>query len=318
MTATTAAQQTPAMEMPKSWFSQKGYLQGVFWITLVALTSNLNDILMRIAGGRLPSMEITFFRYFFAVLTLLPLMIRHRSFAFQTQRPLLHIVRSVLLFAAIACWSKGLTMVPLAIVSTIALTIPLFVLPMAAIFLKETVGWQRALATLVGFTGIFVVVLSDQSSGASLMTQLFSAEHGSIYLLCAAVCFALSDILNKKYVSKEPHLSMLFYIALGTACIGFYPAWNVWVAPTMQEILYLVCLGAGGNMILYFILKAFSAADVSALAPYRYTELFFALIFGYAFFHEIPNSLSFVGTGIIVLSTASIAYYEISSARKKR
>ena len=49
-----------------SWFSQKGYPQGVFWILLVSLISNMNDILMRLTGPTLPGIEIIFFRYFFA------------------------------------------------------------------------------------------------------------------------------------------------------------------------------------------------------------------------------------------------------------
>ena len=308
---------TPSHDRTKQplWFFRRGYLQGVFWITLVALTSNLNDILMREAS-RLPAQEVTFFRYFFAVMTLLPFMLMNARTAFKTERPLLHAIRSLLLFGAIFAWAAAVKLVPLAVMSTFALTVPIFVLPMAAVFLKEKVGWQRTLATLVGFAGIFTVVYGT-SDDVSFLDSLMTLNNGTWYLMFAALLFAMSDIVNKKYVSKESNLSMLFYIALGTAIFAFWPAKNVWIAPTTEEMILLFTLGAGGNLILFFLLKAFSATDVSALAPYRYTELFFAGLLGYLFYKEVPTFWTFIGAGIIIVSTASIAYYEIYQGRKK-
>lgn len=298
------------------WFANKGYLQGVFWINMVALTSTLNDILMRLAGSCLPSIEITFFRYFFAVLTLIPFMFLSGSAAFRTDRPLLHVIRSLLLFGAMVCWSKAVVLVPLAVVSTIALTIPLFVLPLAAIFLKERVGWQRTLGTLGGLLGILVVVISHHKN-EGIFTLASFLNNGVIYLLIAAIFFAVSDIINKKYVQKESSLSMLFYIALGTASIAAYPASQVWVTPGSFELLILACLGGGGNLILFFLLRAFAATDVSALAPYRYTELIFATLLGFLLFQELPIPVFWLGSLIIVCSTAAITYYEINTRSKK-
>lgn len=305
---------TPLPAKCLKWFTQKGYLQGVFWITLVALTSNTNDILMRLAGANIPPFEVTFFRYFFGVVTLLPVMLYHRKTAFATQRPLLHIIRSILLFGAIVCWSTAVTMVPLAVVSTLALTVPLFVLPMASFLLKERVGWQRTLATLTGFCGIFLVVYAS-TSDESLWQSLLQLNNGTLYLIIAALFFALSDILNKKFVSKESDLSMLFYIALGTAAIAFIPAYQNWVPLSSSEIFYFLCLGAGSNLILYFLLRAFASTEISALAPYRYTELIFATFFGIALFGEIPTQWFWIGATIIVISTAAISYYEIQQRK---
>jgi len=315
MTATTTASPSISLETPqKLWFFRKGYLQGVFWITLVALTSNLNDILMREAS-RLPAQEITFFRYFFAVITLLPFMLANAKTAFKTERPMLHAIRSMLLLGAIFAWAAAVKLVPLAVMSTFALTVPIFVLPMAAVFLKEKVGWQRTLATLVGFAGIFTVVYGS-STDTDFFNSLLTLNNGTWYLMFAALLFAMSDIVNKKYVSKESNLSMLFYIALGTAIFAFFPAKLAFEMPTLKEFGLLFILGAGGNLILFFLLKAFSATDVSALAPYRYTELFFAGLFGFLFYSEVPNSWTFIGAGIIICATASIAYYEIHQNKK--
>lgn len=291
------------------WFNRTGYLQGVFWIVVVALISSSNDVLMRLTGTRLPSMEISFFRFFFSFMILLPIMLFQGGQAFQTSRPGLHILRGLLGFGAVAFWCAGINMVPLAVVSTLALTVPLFVLPMAIVFLGENVGWQRAAATLSGFFGIAIIV-NGTSQTQDAIQSIQSLDKGTLFLVAATILFACSDILNKKMVVKESNLTMLFYFAAGTSLCGAIPAYIVWEMPTVTELCYLFCLGAGGNLILYCLLKAFAATDVSALAPYRYVELFFACLFGLVLFNEIPTMTTLLGALVIIPSTFAIAYYE--------
>lgn len=292
-----------------------GYMRGVFWICMVCMTSALNDVLMREAGYRLPSMQVAFFRTFFALMTLLPVITYKGWHTIRTVQLNWHIVRSLLGFCAIALWCYGVGNVPLAIVSTVGHVIPLFVLVLAYFLLHENIGWQRVVATLSGFSGILLIVCTSYANTSHHdSSPLF---YGMIGLLIAAVCFALSDIVNKKMVHEESHLSMLFYFALGTTLAGLFPAYQVWVAPTNSELLYLLALGGGGNMILFFLLKAFAATDVSALAPFRYVELLFALAFGYFLYGEIPNQWAWVGIAIIVPSTFAVMVYE-SNRKKER
>ena len=213
--------------------------------------------------------------------------------AFASSRPALHAIRSLLLFIAMVLWVEGLKLVPLAVVSTMALTVPIVVLPFASLFLNERIGHARILATGIGFIGIFYII----SNGFQLtaLTELLHQNTGNIYLMIAVVCFALSDIINKRYIIEESTLSMLFYLALGTSLISLTPALFSWVTPNPGELLYLFLLSIGGNLILYCILKAFTATDVSALAPYRYVELIFATFFGWLIFNELPTSGFWVG-----------------------
>ncbi len=290
------------------WIFSKGYVQGIFWIVLVNLTSNANDIFMRFLGERIEPEQIAFFRFFFAGFILLPIMLYKGKQTFRTGRPVLHIIRALMGFLAITFWCKGVTLVPLAVVSTIALTVPLFVLPLACLILKEKVGLQRTLATLFGSLGICIMIIPSDGIG-----QIFEngTSFGVIILMVAAILFALSDILNKFMVNHEGTLAMLFYFALGTTLAGLIPAMYVWITPTIYELFILFLLGFGGNFILYCLLKAFRATEVSALAPYRYLELIFAVSFGYLLFGEIPGVNNFIGAAIIIPATLSIAYYEV-------
>ncbi len=299
------------------WIHRKGYLQGVFWAVMICLVSSLNDTLTKFAGGRLEGSQVGFFRFFFSMITLLPIMGYKYSQGlntFTTSRLGFHSLRAVLGYGAIVCWSIGVAITPLSVTSLLAQTVPLFVLPMAVIFLREKVGWQRTMATLVGFIGILITMQSpDRSTSLLSFTEL---NIGAIWLIAAGLAFAASDILNKIMVGTKEHpLTMLFYFAVGTTLIGIIPVCFVWQTPTLQELFWLFCLGAGANLILYCLIKAFTATDVSALAPYRYVELIIASGFGFLLFSEIPTIMTLIGAAVIVPATFTIAIYEVRRSK---
>lgn len=305
----------PVMPILKlwGWVNKRGYVQGVFWAIMVCFISSMNDVFTRLAGTRLDSLEVAFFRLFFMTLTLLPVMLYFSRGAFKTTRPGFHAARAILGYGAIAAWCAGVAVTPLVIACTIAQTVPLFVLPMAFVVLREKIGWQRTLATLTGFVGIMIVLQPNADASEFSFVNL---NIGALWLLGSAVLFAASDILNKIMVSRESDLTMLFYFAAGTTCIGLIPAYMVWQDPTLKEVLWLLCLGGGANLILYCLLKAFAATEISALQPYRYVELFFASGFGFVLFGELISFTTLIGAAIIISSTLTIAYYETHLRRK--
>jgi S-adenosylmethionine uptake transporter len=283
--------------------SRPGYSRGVFWMIMVCAVSNLNDILIKFLGQRLPSIEVAFLRFVFSLLSLVPFVMVQGIAALRTGHPTYQILRSVLLFLGITAWCHGVCSVPLTVVTTLSFTVPLFVLPLAAMFLRERVTWQRWAATIVGFIGILVIANPSSSSG------LFSGLP-VMTLIAATLAFAALDIINKKIVIQETMLAMLFYSALGTSIISLPIAAMVWVMPDLIELLLLALLGIGANLILFCILKAFAATEVSALAPFRYVELVFSAIFGLMFFGELPTIQVLMGASIIVPSTLYLVYYE--------
>src|ERR1700722_4761711 len=126
-----------------SWFNSKGFLQGIFWMLMVCFISNLNDILTKCVGSRLSGFEVAFFRFLFSTLWLLPFMLAQGKGSFMTKYPGVNFMRALLLVLAVAPWCYGVAALPLTLATTISFTVPFFVLPMAKIFLKEHVEWQR-------------------------------------------------------------------------------------------------------------------------------------------------------------------------------
>jgi S-adenosylmethionine uptake transporter len=76
-------------------------------------------------------------------------------------------------------------------------------------------------------------------------------------------------------------------------------------------------LGGGANLILFCLLKAFDAVEISSLQPFRYVELLFAGFFGWTFFGEMPSVHTLLGAGLIIPATLYIACYETWRQRKK-
>ena len=277
---------------------KKKYLIGILWFILSLIISINNDAAGKFLSNNLPSIQISFLRFLFGLLSLFPFMIYYGKNAFTTNRVYMHIARGIILFLGIGTWIYGLSTVPIVICTLVTFTIPLFILMLAPIFLKEKISLHLITATIIGFIGV-LIILEPVSSDFNPY---------SLIMLISAFLFATLDIINKKYVAKESMLSMLFYSALITTIIAFFPAFYYWQTISLNELLICGCLGAGSNLILFCLLKSFNLVAASAVAPFRYLELIFSVILGFAFFHEIPTIYTVIGALIIIPSTLYIAY----------
>jgi S-adenosylmethionine uptake transporter len=276
------------------------YFIAVTWFILSLFSSTANDIISKYVGLHLHSCEVTFFRFLFGSISLMPFIIYYGKETLKTSHPYIHIVRGILLFFGMTAWTYGLTLAPVTTATVVSWAIPLFTLILATFFLNENIIWQRWLVTIAGLVGI-IIILDPNASDFNPETLIF---------VLAAVAFAMLDIINKKFVIRESMLSMLFYSAIITAILSIPATIMYWQPPTQHELLLLFILGASANLILFFILKAFALADITALAPYRYLELIISSLAAYFVFNELPKQATFYGALILIPSTLFIIYSE--------
>ena len=276
------------------------FLVGIAWFFAHQLIGVGNDVIMKFTGANLGVAQVVFLRFLFATLTMVPVMAAGGKESFATDRVPLHIARSALLAGGIFLYVKGLTIAPIAVVTTLNFTIPLFTLVLARVFLKEKVDATRWIGTLVGFAGVMVVM----QPGGAVFNPMW------LVVLLSATMFASLDVLNKVFVGKESFWAMIFYTALFTTLIVAYPALTSWVPPTTLQYGLMAVLGAGANGLLYCLLKSFSMVDASALAPFRYTELILSATVGFLLFGEVPASSTLLGALIIVPSTLYVVWKE--------
>lgn len=285
------------------------YWQGVAFFFCQMFVSCANDIVSKFMGQRLDAFEVTFFRFFFGLITLLPFVIAQGKSAFKTNQFFLNVIRGILGAVSFFLYTFAVIKLPLAEVVIILWTIPLFSLVLSRIFLRENVTKFRWIATLIGFIGL-TIVTTWTSDDDFQFNILYFIPIGAAFL------FALQDVLIKTMVrAEESRITMLFYFALVTSVVSFPTAYKVWQDPTPFEFAMLFLLGAGGNLIQYFIFKAFSLVDVSAVAPYRYFELLITAFFAFIFFLEIPGKNVYAGALILIPCTLYLGYSE--NRRKK-
>ena len=156
--AADAAVDAPASDPEPEKKKANAFAGGIRWFFAHQLIGVGNDVIMKYTGSTLGVAQVVFLRFAFATLTMLPVMLLSGLDSFKTDRVPLHVARSVLLACGIALYCQGLAIAPIAVVTTLNFTIPLFTLVMARVFLKETVDATRWIGTLAGFAGVMVVM----------------------------------------------------------------------------------------------------------------------------------------------------------------
>jgi S-adenosylmethionine uptake transporter len=293
--------------IPNSQSAVKHPLLGIFWFLLSLVVCSGNDVLMKYLGSDFHSYQVVFLRYFFGTLSLLPWMIFSRKEAFRTRRIGFYILRGTLLFGGVYLWCHGLRTTPIAVASSIDFSIPILTMLLAIPFLGERISARRWVAAGLGFLGVWIVFHPGRNA--------FPLPP-AVWMMVAALMFAYLDILNKKYLSQEGVLTMLFYTALLTLLLATAPALRVWKPVPLGPMLLFFALGCGANLILYCILKAFEQVEVSAVVPFRYVELILAALFGYLFYGEGLSLRLFLGASVIALSSLYLAWEELREAKK--
>lgn len=267
------------------------YFIGIIWFLISLTISCINDVTAKyIHSNNLSSLEISFYRFFFGTLCLTPFVFYYGFKSIKTSHIQLHFLRGILLSLSIFLWINGLKYSQVATATIISFTIPIFVLILAPLILKEPVTLKLWIVTLISLVGIFITILPYDIN--------FNSD--SYLFVIAALLFATLDVINKKYITKETMLCMLFYSSLFTTLILFIPLFNNLKIPKKIDIFYLILLGIGSNFILFCILKAFNLVKASILAPLRYLELIFSILLGYFIFDDIPDYHIFIGASIII------------------
>ena len=298
------------------WINKKGHLQGICWTLCSCFFSNLCDTIVRLVGGDLPAMQITFFRLFFGTLIILPALLYKGKTSFVVKDKIGHLARIIIGFGAIACWISGASQTSLPSVTTISFSCPIIVLPLAYLFLGEKSDYKRVVSVILGFIGVIIVAFFESNDARQTIGSLH-LHSGIVFLFFGALLFAMSDILNKKMLASEGFFSLLFYFYFGTAIISFFPALLVWESMKYEEIFYLAILGISGVLVLFCILKAAKATEISSISTYKYVELIFSIIVGYILFKDIVKISTILGASLIIPSACLIAYHEINKEKMK-
>ncbi len=218
----------------------------------------------------------------------------------------LHVVRGVFAVAAINCGYYAISQIPLATVTVLFFTAPLFITILAVPVLGEKVGWRRWSATCVGFIGAIVVLWPTPGT----------FEGAMIIAVGSSFLFACALVTGKMLSTTEAPSTMLLYSGVITS-IGCLPlAVAVWVPPTPAELFYLTVVSVFATARMYCDIRGYAAGEASFVAPFSYLRLIFMAAAGYFLFSEVPELRAMGGAVIIIGSSLYIAHREATRHRQ--
>jgi S-adenosylmethionine uptake transporter len=211
-------------------------------------------------------------------------------------------VRAACMVGSTFFFFAGLQRLPLGDTYAIAFMAPVIALPLAALVLKERVGWRRWSAALAGFSGVVLAVLPS-GQGYAWAAALFP--------LAAAACGAIRDIASRRLSATDASLGILFYCVLAVWIGGLALALLEDWAPLSTGLLALIAACAVVQTTASLLqIEAYRFAEVSFLAPFRYLALVFAVALGFVVFGDVPTWNVALGGAVIAGSGLFIWYRE--------
>ena len=204
-------------------------------------------------------------------------------------------------------WFSALSTMPIADVTALTFTSPLFSVVGAAVILREAVGPRRWTAVLIGFAGTLIILRPG-------MTEL---APGAMMALCSAVFMSAIALSVKSLSRTDPAANIVLVMALLTTPLSLIPALFVWTWPPLEIWPWLVLTGLGATGVQMGMAKAMSAADITAVLPFVFTRLIFTALAGYLVFGEVLDFWTGAGAAVIFTASFYMARREARLARER-
>ena len=255
-------------------------------------------------SSTLPVLQITWSRYFFTVVIVLPIMFFFfRKNLTWTEQPKLQLIRGLLLFCANILFFYSISIISLSKALTLAFIAPLIVTALSPVLLGEKVGFRRWAAVITGFIGSLIVIRPG----------FVEINLASIAALGTGVLYAFYLIVTRKlHNSDNPLLTLLLTGVVGLV-IGSIIMPSIWVQPTINEWYMMFAIGFFASIGHLFLILSLRYADASKLAPFGYFEIVTNIIIGYFFFSHFPDYWHFLGLFIIISSGVYIFRREVQN-----
>lgn len=216
----------------------------------------------------------------------------------RTGRPMAHVKRSVLGFVTMVCSFISFKYLPLAHATALSFLVPLASLPLAALLLGEGVTRLLWVSAGVGFAGVLILLLPDLTAADFNSGVLLGVAGGLGFVLS----MSFLRVYIKSMTATETASSIAFYFGLTCAAIATFSWPFGWTMPEPDIWLYLVAAGVLGGAAHIAATEAIAMAPVSALGPFEYTGLLWAMILDIMLFGLLPNYISVAGAIVIMLA----------------
>jgi drug/metabolite transporter (DMT)-like permease len=282
---------------------------------------SIQDVIIKYFSGDYSVLQIVFVRGLIAMALLLLLFASMRErIPLLSKRPLLMVCRGLFGFLSYTCYYLAVAAMPLAEVVSITFTMPLFVTAMSAVILREKVGVRRWGAVVIGFIGI-LIILSPQGEFNQLAV---------LFAFLAAITYATQTIFTRFLGSHDHPLTIAFNAIFIFTCASVILSLSMhsgilsvssshpslaffgrdWIMPGSFDLLLMLVIGVIAAVGFYCLSQAYCVSEASAIAPFEFTYILWAVVFGYLLWGETPGPTTYLGIAVLVSSSLYIWYRE--------
>ena len=278
-------------------------LIGIGLMLIVSAFTAVDSVLVRYLSPTVHPFVMGFTRAFFGLVVVLPWIMRRRDILASHYR-FRHLLRAALKLAALILFFFAFASAPLADVTAIAFTSPIFVTIGAWIFLAESPRALRILAVIMGFIGVVIILRPGQESGVPT---------GLLFALGGAILIAAIQLILKPMTEHDSSETLVAWNLIVTVPIAVIPALFVWSTPSPAEWAILAFQGAMGAVSMFLATRAFSLAEASLITPFDFLRLPFVALLGYLIFGQAVPATTWIGGVAIFAATLLMA----RSARRR-
>lgn len=275
-------------------------LIGIALIVAATLVMILQHSLVKALAAEMSILEIVFFRTATAVLFFLPWMLRSGLAIFGTERIGLHILRATFQTFSAFGFFLGFAIVPLATVTALHFTTPIFVVLIGIFILGERVSVRRWSAILAGFVGTMLILRPGFST----------VGYGELLVLGSAVAWACAIIVIKVLSRTDTSVTITAYMYVLMTPATLIAASFDWTWPTLEQYGWLVAIGLTGALGHVLMAEALKRGDTHVVTPFDFFRLIWATLIGILLFGESVDNLVWIGGTIVIASVSYIAWRE--------
>jgi len=259
------------------------------WMCVTISGFVLMMVAVRELTSELPKVEIMFFRNIIAVVVLTPFLWRGGLRGLGTRRGWVHGGRAAIQFTAQFTWVYGVALLPLAEVTSLEFTIPVWTALLAIPLLGERMGRHRWIATLGGFAGVLIIL----RPGAAVISP------AALVVLAGCVAFAANHVAVKYLTRHDDPKLIVFYMNVLQLPMGLIPALFVWVWPAWSDAPWILAWGLAGLAANYAMARAFRLADATLMAPLDFLRLPLVALVAYLVYAEALDVWVALGAAMI-------------------
>ncbi|TMJ18080.1 MAG: DMT family transporter [Alphaproteobacteria bacterium] len=275
--------------------------KGIALILASTVFLGASDVTAKYLSATLPSIEIAWIRFLVFALIMAPSMLPGSPlYALRTKNLGLQLMRGTALLGSSLFFISGLRFLPIAEASATGFVAPLFVTALSIVFLGESVGLRRWIATAVGLIGVLIIL--RPGSGAF--------HPAAVFPLVSAFAWACTLIMTRMMSGMERAVTTMTYSSIAGVCILSALVPSVWVTPSWHDILFGIFIGVASTAGQWIVVLAFRYADASVLAPFSYSQLLWVSMLGFLIFGEVPDIWTVTGAAFIVASGLYTAHRE--------